>query len=49
VGEVWIASGQSNMEFPLSRATGAASEIAGANRPEIRLFTVAKTTGRRAA
>jgi sialate O-acetylesterase len=40
VGDVWIASGQSNMEFPLSRAENAAAEIAAANYPKIRLFTV---------
>ena len=28
VGDVWLASGQSNMEFPLSRANEADKEIA---------------------
>src|SRR5450432_2086472 len=37
-GEVWVGSGQSNMEFPMSRAMNAAREIAGANNPQIRLF-----------
>jgi sialate O-acetylesterase len=40
IGEVWVASGQSNMTFALSGATTAADALANANRPEIRLFTV---------
>ncbi len=40
VGEVWVGSGQSNMEFPVSRAFNSATEIADANYPQIRLFTV---------
>jgi sialate O-acetylesterase len=40
VGDVWIASGQSNMEFSLAHAQNAAAEIAAANYPKIRLFTV---------
>lgn len=40
VGEVWLASGQSNMRFTLSTATRANEEIAAANFPDIRLFTV---------
>jgi sialate O-acetylesterase len=40
VGDVWIASGQSNMEFELSRASNAAAEIANANDPMIRQFKV---------
>ncbi len=42
VGEVWVCSGQSNMEFPLDRAVNSKQEIAEANYPEIRLFTVGK-------
>jgi sialate O-acetylesterase len=44
VGDVWICSGQSNMEFPLVNATGGAEAMAQANDPEIHLFTVQKTT-----
>jgi sialate O-acetylesterase len=44
VGEVWVASGQSNMEWPLQSSAGADREIPGASHPEIRLFTVAKAT-----
>lgn len=36
VGEVWLCSGQSNMEWPVSRARDAAQEIASANNPLIR-------------
>ncbi len=42
VGEVWICSGQSNMEFPLKRADHAQADIAAAAQPLIRLFTVRK-------
>lgn len=44
VGEVWVCSGQSNMEWSLSLADNAAQEIAAANYPEIRHFTVTKAT-----
>src|SRR5690348_14869203 len=45
IGEVWVCSGQSNMEMPLSGWPGAAvknssAEIKAAEYPEIRLFTV---------
>lgn len=40
IGEVWIASGQSNMTFGLSGATGGAEEIPKADYEEIRFFTV---------
>jgi sialate O-acetylesterase len=42
VGEVWICSGQSNMEWPLSLANNAEDEAAAANYPGIRMFTVVK-------
>lgn len=42
IGEVWICSGQSNMEFSVSSAINAKTEIAVANYPKIRLFTVEK-------
>jgi len=43
VGEVWVCSGQSNMEFELNRAIGGKEAMADANNyPQIRLFTVAK-------
>ena len=40
VGEVWICSGQSNMEWPLSGSLNAKEEIAAADFPNIRLFNV---------
>jgi sialate O-acetylesterase len=40
VGDVWIASGQSNMGFALREAENAQQEIAGANLPEVRLMNV---------
>jgi sialate O-acetylesterase len=42
VGEVWIASGQSNMEWPMQSSFEPAADIAGANEPKLRLFTVPK-------
>lgn len=44
VGEVWVCSGQSNMEWPLINAKDGATAVAQANYPEIRLFTVEKNT-----
>ncbi|MGH9587055.1 MAG: sialate O-acetylesterase [Acidobacteriaceae bacterium] len=46
VGDVWVASGQSNMEFPLrgfyhAPMKNSAQEIAAANHPRIRLLHVA--------
>ena len=40
VGEVWVASGQSNMEFVLSNAVNHDEEIAHADYPLIHLFHV---------
>jgi sialate O-acetylesterase len=42
VGDVWIASGQSNMEFPLERASTAATDLPKADNPRIRLLLVDK-------
>ena len=44
IGEVWVCSGQSNMEFTVDRAVNSEKEIADANYPKIRMFTVPKTT-----
>src|SRR5260370_20595469 len=41
-GEVWVASGQSNMVYALSGAANAESEIPKAVNPLIRFFTVPK-------
>ena len=42
VGEVWVCSGQSNMEWPLRASFQSEKDIAGAANPNIRLFTVPK-------
>lgn len=41
-GEVWVCSGQSNMEFALTQAANGEAEIEAANYPHIHLFTVQK-------
>lgn len=40
VGDVWICTGQANMEFPLNKSADAEKELAAANHPLIRLYTV---------
>lgn len=40
IGEVWIASGQSNMAWQLLKAKNGKQEVAEANHPEIRIFKV---------
>jgi len=40
VGEVWICSGQSNMEWALGQALNGKEEIAASDHPQIRLFNV---------
>jgi sialate O-acetylesterase len=42
LGDVWICSGQSNMEWILKNTSNATTEIAAAAFPSIRLFTVEK-------
>src|SRR5215210_3685887 len=42
VGDVWLASGQSNMEMGITQINDAREEIARANYPMIRLFAVPK-------
>ena len=42
VGDVWVCSGQSNMEFGMKGAHNAATEIPKADDPQLRLFIVAK-------
>lgn len=46
IGEVWVASGQSNMTFALRGATGAQEEFAKADFPLIRFFTVPERVAR---
>lgn len=48
IGEVWLCSGQSNMEMPLAgwgKIMNYEKEISEANYPEIRLLQAKKTTG----
>lgn len=42
IGDVWLCSGQSNMEWPVGLATNSDAEIAAAEHPRIRLCSVAK-------
>lgn len=42
VGDVWLASGQSNMEFEMHQATTAAQDLPHAANPQIRLLMVGK-------
>jgi sialate O-acetylesterase len=42
IGEVWVCSGQSNMEFGLAGAHNAQTELPKSDDPQMRLFHVAK-------
>ncbi|MGE3308971.1 MAG: sialate O-acetylesterase [Limisphaerales bacterium] len=42
VGEVWVCSGQSNMEWPLSRSEDPQPAIEASSNKQLRLFTVTK-------
>ncbi len=42
IGEVWVCSGQSNMEFYLINSNNGDAEVAAAEYPQIRLFSVKK-------
>jgi sialate O-acetylesterase len=44
IGEVWVGSGQSNMQWAVRQAQDADKEIAAANYPRIRLFSVKRVT-----
>ncbi len=44
VGDVWLCSGQSNMEFGVGNLLKPEETIAAASDPELRLFTVPKIT-----
>ncbi|HTU93251.1 MAG TPA: sialate O-acetylesterase [Gemmataceae bacterium] len=44
VGDVWICSGQSNMEWQLRNTDNSEKAIKDAKNPKIRLFTVPKNT-----
>lgn len=42
VGDVWVASGQSNMDFGIKNVERATETVAMADEPQIRLFMVPK-------
>jgi sialate O-acetylesterase len=42
VGEVWLASGQSNMEWVLKNTLNSAAEIAASTNPSLRVFNITK-------
>ncbi len=42
IGDVWVCSGQSNMEWIIRNTNDAVKEIAESNYPKLRLFTVTK-------
>lgn len=43
VGEVWLASGQSNMEWEMQMKPDSKADISGANHPLLRLIEIPKT------
>ena len=45
VGDVWVCSGQSNMEFGMNYVLNSQTEVPAANYPNMRLFTVQRMTG----
>lgn len=45
VGEVWVASGQSNMEWSVAQSMDAAQEMAAANYPQIRQIDIPNRVG----
>ena len=45
IGDVWLCSGQSNMEFKLSGVIDGTQEIKNADYPQIRTFNVTRTIG----
>lgn len=46
IGDVWICSGQSNMEWPVSASLNHQEEIAEAKFPSIRFFKAERSTAR---
>ncbi|WP_278777715.1 hypothetical protein [Bacteroides nordii] len=43
IGDVWVCSGQSNMEFQVKLSANAPKEIEAANYPMIRSLNVSRT------
>jgi sialate O-acetylesterase len=46
VGDVWVAAGQSNMEWPLEAAEGGPDEIRQADHPQVRFLRATRVTSR---
>ena len=46
IGEVWVCSGQSNMQWALNQSENADEEVQNADYPEIRLFYAARDNAR---
>ena len=46
IGDVWLCSGQSNMEWPVKASLNHQQEIAEAKFPSIRIFKVERSTAR---
>jgi sialate O-acetylesterase len=44
IGDVWLCSGQSNMEYPLRRSLGGEAEAANSADPNIRLLQTGRTS-----
>ncbi len=44
IGDIWVCSGQSNMEWPVKRSNNALNETKVANYPKLRLFTAIRNT-----
>ncbi len=49
IGEVWIGSGQSNMEMGLAMCQKGKEEVAAANHPNIRLLLIPRTVAKEPA
>lgn len=45
IGEVWLVSGQSNMQWTLLQSNDGEREVAAADHPAIRLFNVSREVG----
>ncbi len=44
IGDVWLCSGQSNMEFEVRKVANTETEVAAANDPNLRLFLVGRSS-----
>jgi len=49
VGEVWVCSGQSNMQWPVRQSADSAREIDAASFPQLRLLSVPRKTAEQPA